>query len=41
MMESAIQNNYRAIKEQVKRIVAEEKMRIAADPELRHLLDLK
>ncbi len=41
MMESAIQNNYRTIKEQVKRIVAEEKMRIAADPELRHLLDLK
>lgn len=41
VMESAIQTNYRAIKEQVKKIVAEEKMRIAADPELRHLLDLK
>ena len=41
VMRSAIQTNYRAIKEQVKKIVAEEKMRIAADPELRHLLDLK
>ena len=41
VMEQAIQSNYRTIKEQVKKIVAEEKMRIAGDPELRHLLDLK
>lgn len=40
-MESAIQDNYRTIKEQVKRIVVEEKKRISEDPHLRHLLNLK
>ena len=40
-MEQAIQTNYRSIKQQVKDIVEEEKIRIASDPQLQHLLNLR
>lgn len=35
-----VQENYNRIKEDVRRIVADELERIAADPNLRHLLEL-
>jgi DNA-binding transcriptional regulator YbjK len=40
-MEEAIQTSYRSIKQQVKDIVEEEKIRIASDPQLQHLLNLR
>ena len=39
-MKEMVQENYNRIKEDVKRIVADELERIAADPGLRHLLEL-
>ena len=39
-MKEMVQENYNRIKEDVRRIVADELERIAADPNLRHLLEL-
>ena len=39
-MRTEIQRNYEQVKADVKQIVEDEKLRIAADPALRHLLKM-